>query len=307
MLIITLVFLLVSNAVTIRRDKSILFSRTVITSLLYTSFLTFNLLYINPLSKGIGIFGGLFNVSILTQTFNIFILLISAVILTLSAFYPKITSLDLSDSDIFDKDAELVYDYNLVGKNLEQFNIIEYSLVIIFIITGAVFLMSTADLVSIFLSIELQSYGLYILSTIYKDSESSTASGLTYFLLGGMSSCFILFGSGILYANSGTTNLDNIYLINSITNTQESSWLVAPLYESTYIQLALIIMAVGFLFKISAAPFHFWSPDVYDGIPTIVTTYVAIVPKISIFIFFLELVYYTESFFFDLYFYWKNI
>ena len=305
MLIFFLVFLLVSNAVTIRRDKSILFSRTVIISLIYTSFLTFNLLYLNPLYKGIGIFGGLFNVSTLTQTFNIFILLISAIILTLSAFYYK--ELNVSDHNEVPKKAEFIHNGSVIGEHSEQYSIIEYSLVIIFIITGAVFLMSTADLVSIFLAIELQSYGLYILSTIYKDSESSTASGLTYFLLGGMSSCFILFGSAILYANSGTTNLDNIYLINSITNTQENSWLVTPLYESSYIQLALIIMAVGFLFKVSAAPFHFWSPDVYDGIPTIVTTYVAIVPKISIFIFFLELVYYTESFSFDLSFSWKNI
>ena len=307
MLIFFLIYLLVSNAVTIRRDKSILFSRSVIISLLYTSFLTFSLLYINPLYKGIGIFGSLFNVSVLTQTFNIFILLISAVILTLSAFYPRVLRKSTNIGKIIErfKGSDIHQNESIVSKNSEQFNIIEYSLVIIFIITGAIFLMSTADLVSIFLAIELQSYGLYILSTIYKDSESSTSSGLTYFLLGGMSSCFILFGSGILYANSGTTNLDNIYLINSISNSQESYLSIASLYESSYIQLALIIMAVGFLFKVSAAPFHFWSPDVYDGIPTIVTTYVAIVPKISIFVFFLELVYYTESF--DLSFSWKNI
>ena len=77
------------------------------------------------------------------------------------------------------------------------------------------------------------------------------------------------------------------------------------LYQAYYLNLALIIMFVGFLFKVSAAPFHFWSPDVYDGIPTIVTTYVAIIPKISIFAFFLELVYYTDYYFLD--FSWKTI
>ena len=103
------------------------------------------------------------------------------------------------------------------NKTGEQFRIIEYALIIVFILCGAVFLISTGDLISMFLSIELQSYGLYILSTLYRDSESATASGLTYFLLGGLSSCFILLGSAMIYANSGTTSLDNIYIIASIS------------------------------------------------------------------------------------------
>ena len=86
------------------------------------------------------------------------------------------------------------------------------------LIIGAVFLISTNDLVSIFLSIELQSYGLYIISTIYRNSELSTTGGLIYFLLGGLSSCFILLGTALLYANSGTTNLDGLYIINSISD-----------------------------------------------------------------------------------------
>jgi NADH:ubiquinone oxidoreductase subunit 2 (subunit N) len=104
----------------------------------------------------------------------------------------------------------------------EQFKITEYPLIILFIITGAVLLMSTNDLVSIFLSIELQSYGLYILSTIYRNSELSTTGGLIYFLLGGLSSCFILLGTGLLYANSGSTNLDSIYIITSLSDINNS-------------------------------------------------------------------------------------
>lgn len=99
----------------------------------------------------------------------------------------------------------------------EHLKIIEYPLIVLFIITGATFLMSTNDLIAIFLSIELQSYGLYILSTIYRNSELSTTGGLIYFLLGGLSSCFILLGTGLLYANSGSTSLDNIYIITSIS------------------------------------------------------------------------------------------
>ena len=106
----------------------------------------------------------------------------------------------------------------LLNKSGEQFKIIEYPLIILFIILGAIFLMSTNDLVSIFLSVELQSYGLYILSTIYRNSEMSTTGGLIYFLLGGLSSCFILLGTGLLYANSGSTNLDNLYIITNISD-----------------------------------------------------------------------------------------
>jgi NADH-ubiquinone oxidoreductase chain 2 len=189
----------------------------------------------------------------------------------------------------------------------EQFKIIEYSLIILFIVTGSVFLISTSDLVSIFLSIELQSYGLYLLSTIYRDSEPATSGGLMYFLLGGLSSCFILLGTALLYANSGTTNLDSLYIITSISNASKDN-LTSLLYwyKSYYIHISLLFMAVGFLFKVSAAPFHFWSPDVYDAIPTIVTTFVAIIAKISIFIFLLELVHYTSKSMFDMDFSWTT-
>jgi NADH-ubiquinone oxidoreductase chain 2 len=104
----------------------------------------------------------------------------------------------------------------------EHLKIIEYPLILLFVISGAVFLMSTSDLVSIFLSIELQSYGLYLLSTIYRNSELSTTGGLIYFLLGGLSSCFILLGTSLLYANSGTTNLDGLYIISSISDINDN-------------------------------------------------------------------------------------
>jgi NADH-ubiquinone oxidoreductase chain 2 len=189
----------------------------------------------------------------------------------------------------------------------EQFKIIEYSLIILFIVTGAVFLISSSDLVSIFLSIELQSYGLYLLATLYRDSEAATSGGLMYFLLGGLSSGFILLSTSLLYANSGTTNIDSIYMITTITDSnKESLSNLLYWYKSYYMDISLFFMSVGFLFKVSAAPFHFWSPDVYDGIPTIVTTFVAIIAKISIFIFLLELVHYTSKAMFDINFSWTT-
>ena len=302
MIIFSLITLLISNAITLRRDKSILYSRVVMSSLALTSALAFNNLHIRALGQGIGLYGGLFNISVFSQTFNIFIFLITSLILTLTAFYPRKVHIAEKESIFKLFMLKLLYNKNLISnKNGEQFRIIEYPLIITFVICGAIFLISTGDLISIFLSIELQSYGLYIICTLYRDSESSTASGLTYFLLGGLSSCFILLGSGLLYINSGATSLDNIYVIASIS--EMGLYASAP-YSIYFLNMniAFIIMFTGFLFKVSAAPFHFWSPDVYDGIPTIVTTFVAIIAKLSIFAFFLELIFYT-----DFYFSWKVV
>ena len=308
MIIFSILFLLLSNAVTLRRDKSILFSRVAIIVLLYSSLIALATLYFTYLDRGIGLYGGLFHATSTTQIFHIFIFLISAIILQLTAFYPrKVWVANYSSISKLFLHNFIYYRTKIVDKMGEQFKIIEYPLILLFIVTGAVFLVSTSDLVSIFLSIELQSYGLYLLSTLYRNSELATSGGLTYFLLGGLSSCFILLGTSLLYANSGTTNLDGLYVITSLSDIgNESTSNILYWYKSYYINFSLLILSVGFLFKVSAAPFHFWSPDVYDAIPTIVTTFVAIVAKISIFVFFLELVHYTSNSLFAFQFSWTS-
>jgi len=290
MIILSILFILLSNAVTLRRDISIIFNRIAILSLIYC--IIQDLLSLYVINKGIGLHGGLLHISYTTQIFHIFIFIISILIIQLTSFYPrKVWIPESSSLNFLIFNNIIYYRTKIINKMGEHLKIIEYPLILLFIITGAVFLMSTNDLISIFLSIELQSYGLYLLSTIYRNSELSTTGGLTYFLLGGLSSCFILLGTALLYSNSGTTNLDGLYILNSINNNDIlNSW-----YKSSYINLSLLIFSIGFLFKVSAAPFHFWSPDVYDAIPTIVTTFVAIIAKISIFIFLLELVYYTNN------------
>jgi len=293
MITLATVSLLLSNAVTLRRDISILFNRIVIIILMYS--IIHHTIGLSMLTKGIALHGGLLYITNITQIFQIFIFILSILILQLTSFYPRkvwITEHSSLRQQIIN--TFVYYKTKIINKMGEQFKIIEYPLILLFIITGATFLISTNDLVSIFLSIELQSYGLYLLSTIYRNSELATTGGLIYFLLGGLSSCFILLGTALLYANSGTTNMDGLYIITSISevNFNYNIW-----YQSNYINIALLIFSVGFLFKVSAAPFHFWSPDVYDAIPTIVTTFVAIIAKISIFIFLLELVYYTSNYF----------
>nr|YP_009160636.1 NADH dehydrogenase subunit 2 [Hirsutella minnesotensis]AKR17966.1 NADH dehydrogenase subunit 2 [Hirsutella minnesotensis] len=304
MIIISILALLLSNAVNLRRDLSILYNRIAMIILIYC--ILNDLSSLTVVTKGLGIHGGLLLITNITQIFHIFLFIISTLILTLTSFYPrkiwvseessiKNLLLCMVGATTFDR-----YKTKIINKMGQQFKIIEYPLILLFVITGAIFLMSSNDLVSIFLAIELQSYGLYILSTVYRNSELSTTGGLIYFLLGGLSSCFILLGTGLLYANSGSTSLDSLYIITSISDiysggseaiaSSENLW-----YKPDYINFSLLIFTIGFLFKVSAAPFHFWSPDVYDAIPTIVTTFVALIAKISIFILLLQLVYYTNN------------
>lgn len=204
---------------------------------------------------------------------------------------------------------------------------IDYSIIVLFSALGSSLLISCNDLISMYLSIELQSFGLYVLSTLYKNSESSTSAGLKYFLLGGLSSCIILLGSGLIYSYSGLTNLEFLSSLNNVLITHmqidsvwnsftpnfsmtnyTNSWQGAlnetqfnwdgatqniySLVNSNYLQginLGFLLIFIGFLFKIAAAPLHNWSPDVYDDTPTIVTTWLTIIPKLSIIILLLEL------------------
>ncbi len=183
MLIITIFTLLFSNALTLTKEKAIFYSRTTILTLILTCFISYNNLYVMNLEKGIGLYGGLFNITSLTQTFNIFIFLISSIILIYNSFYHRTQIMPKSIMQtIFNKNKSLSSKVNdgsnnlisLSDTNLEQYKIIEYPLIILFIICGAVFLMTSGDLISLFISIELQSYGLYILSTLHRDSEQAT-------------------------------------------------------------------------------------------------------------------------------------
>ena len=215
MLLTFLLLLLFSNGLTTRPDTAILYSRIGILIIFYGILTTITSFHITYLEKGIGLYGGLFNVTCITHTFHVFIFLICGIILLLTAFYPRkkyiYESVSLTDT-LFKKVKQYV---NIINKVSEQFTIIEYALIMIFVITGATLLLTSADLGSIYLCIELQSFSLYIISSMHRNSESSTGSALTYFLLGGLSSCFILLGIALIYANSGLTNLDGIYSIIS--------------------------------------------------------------------------------------------
>lgn len=187
------------------------YSRIGIVHLFTCMYACYNNFFVTYLQLSVGIFGGLFNISPLSMVFDILIIFISLLILNLTGFYSR---------KIFEFSPELekLVKLNVLNERGERYTIIEYTLIILFIITGSMLLISSNDLISLYISVELQSYGLYILCTVYRNSENSTASGLTYFLLGALASCFILLGVGLVYANTGTTYLENFYIITNISN-----------------------------------------------------------------------------------------
>ena len=167
-----------------------------------------------------------------------------------------------------------------------RLNSYEYYLLILFAILGLVLLTSSYDLISAYLAIEMQSLSFYALAAFKRKSAFSTEAGLKYFILGAFSSGLILFGSSLIYGFTGVTNFEYIYfLMNEILWPFKSVGFELYSYN-TVIMVANAFLAVGLLFKLAAAPFHMWSPDVYEGAPTSSTAIFAIVPKIAILVLF---------------------
>jgi proton-translocating NADH-quinone oxidoreductase chain N len=170
---------------------------------------------------------------------------------------------------------------SLTYNKSEKVNSFELPLLILITIFGTLLLISSYDLMSMYLAIELQSFCSYILSSFKRNSEFSAEAGLKYFILGAFSSGFLLFGCSLVYGFTGTSNYELISLL--FVSLDPNS------FHSCGILIGLLFIFVSFLFKVSAAPFHLWSPDVYEGSPTNITAFFAIVPKLGIFVFFLRL------------------
>ena len=151
----------------------------------------------------------------------------------------------------------------------------EYTQLILLSTLGMLLLISSKDLISLYLSIELISLSLYILASIKRDGEYSTEAGIKYFLLGAVASGILLFGSALIYWLTGETSFEGIsnFLWYSTSLENEGSLIL--------LQSAAIFIIIALLFKLAAAPFHMWAPDVYEGSPMIVTAFFAIVPKIA--------------------------
>ena len=152
----------------------------------------------------------------------------------------------------------------ITENNLDKF---EYPIIILLSILGMFFMVSSNDLILFYLGLELQSLSLYILASIDRDNLRSSESGIKYFVLSALSSGLLLYGCSLLYGFTGSTNFDLI--ANQLTK------------ENVGAVFAMVFILVGLAFKVSAVPFHMWTPDVYEGAPTSITNYFAVVPKVA--------------------------
>jgi len=154
---------------------------------------------------------------------------------------------------------------------------IEYPVIILASVLGMLLMISSYDLIVFYLGLELQSLSLYILSSFKRDNERSTEAGLKYFILSALASGILLYGSSLIYGFTGSTNF-------SIISENLDNNNIGAVF-------GIVFVLVGLAFKVSAVPFHMWTPDVYEGSPTSVTSFFAIVPKIAALSVFIRFIY----------------
>ena len=157
----------------------------------------------------------------------------------------------------------LARDY-LAAERQEKF---EFSILILLSTTGMLMLISAADLIALYLGLELMSLALYVVAASNRDSVRSTEAGLKYFVLGALSSGMLLYGASLIYGFTGTVSFAGIAQ--------------AAKQGGIGLTFGLVFLFAGFCFKVSAVPFHMWTPDVYEGAPTPVTAFFASAPKIA--------------------------
>ena len=155
----------------------------------------------------------------------------------------------------------------------------EYPVLIVFSVIGMMTMVSAMDLIVLYMGLELQSLSLYVVAAFRRDSLRSTEAGLKYFVLGALSSGLLLYGASLTYGYSGTTAFAGI------------SQAVGEGPLSLGLIFGLVFLAAGIAFKVSAAPFHMWTPDVYEGSPTPVTAFFATAPKAAAAAMFARLLY----------------
>ncbi|MGX1639365.1 MULTISPECIES: NADH-quinone oxidoreductase subunit N [Sphingobacterium] len=158
-------------------------------------------------------------------------------------------------------------------------NIAEYYSLILFSLTGAILVCSYHNFAMLFIGLEIMSVALYILAGIRRTDKASNEASLKYFLMGAFSTGFLLFGITLLYGSTGSFDLAVIkqYIIDNPTG-------ISPMFYG-----GILLLLVGLCFKVGAAPFHFWTPDVYDGAPILITIFMSTVVKIASFAGFLKL------------------
>jgi len=158
--------------------------------------------------------------------------------------------------------------------NIEK---IEYPILILSSILGMILMISSYDLIIFYLGLELQSLSLYILVSFNRENEKSTEAGLKYFVLSALATGLLLYGSSLIYGFTGSTNFE---IISKNLNPND----IGAVF-------GIVFIIIGLAFKVSAVPFHMWTPDVYEGAPTSVTSFFALIPKIAAITVFIRFMY----------------
>ncbi len=161
----------------------------------------------------------------------------------------------------------------------EKLTRFEYPLLVALATLGMLMMISANDLIVLYVGLELQSLALYVLASFARDNARSTEAGLKYFVLGALSSGMLLYGASLVYGFSGTTTFAGIAQV------------IAQDGVGTGLMIGLVFVLAGLAFKVSAVPFHMWTPDVYEGSPTPVTAFFAAAPKIAAMALFLRVVF----------------
>jgi NADH-quinone oxidoreductase subunit N len=161
----------------------------------------------------------------------------------------------------------------------EKLTRFEYPLLVSLATLGMLIMISANDLIVLYVGLELQSLALYVLASFNRDNTRSTEAGLKYFVLGALSSGMLLYGASLVYGFTGTTTFDGIGHVISTDGLH------------TGVMIGLVFILAGLAFKVSAVPFHMWTPDVYEGAPTPVTAFFAAAPKIAAMALFLRVVF----------------
>lgn len=172
----------------------------------------------------------------------------------------------------------------------ERINDFEYTILILFVTLGVLMLISSNDFLITYLSIELQSLALYVLVTFKKNTIFSTEAGIKYFIIGSLASIFLLFGFSLSYSIFGSINFNELFLLTLCGNLEVFHF---------YYYLSIFFILAGLFIKLSIAPFHMWSPDVYEGSPSSITVFMSLVPKISFLIILFRLLFFTFNFLFN--------
>ena len=146
----------------------------------------------------------------------------------------------------------------------------EFVVLILLSILGMMFMVSANDLLTMYMAVEMSSLALYVLASFMRDHAKSSEAGLKYFVLGALSSGMMLFGMSLIYGFSGTTSFDSLAKLFAVHGMVSKGTIVG-----------LVLVIVGLCFKVSAVPFHMWTPDVYEGAPTPVTAFFATAPKVA--------------------------